>query len=435
MSSLDRGTKTEHSLMVNKKIYRIHGVAGSCEELDILQKWGANTLRTYEPINLQNILDNAVAHGLKVMVGLNVRYQKPETLDKALETVKTFKSHPGVLLWCLGNELEMHCTDFEGIFKLLEDAACRVKAIDASHVVAHMFMDFGSNPKNPIIPYMKALKNVDVLGFNTYLGAPSLAARYKSTIRKDKPFVVGEFGWMPAMLGRRVPWGIIDDRSSPAHEKSSTDKAMHFAASIQSFHASELCIGSFAFRWGLGSPKAVVGGYTMPSETWHCCCLDGCRTGIADVLIEAWTGAAVKYPCPVITSLVEYYYKGSKSHLKENTWTGISLAPENCEVNAGESFTVQCKAEGGTGTLNYVWEIRHHNTIHKEWPSIRRGAPQETKYWTEWSKNAPKIGTKYTTTNPRISFIAPPKGVYRLHVTVTDDKQGCAYASYPFRST
>lgn len=422
-------TKIEKGkLLAGGKPFRIQGAAGTCEDLDILKKWGANAFRTYEPLGLRERLDDAVAHGLRLMVGLGIRYQEPETLETALKIVETYKTHPGVLLWCLGNELEIRCKEYEGIFALIEDAAKKVKAVDPTHVVAHMFMDFGSDPANPIVPYLKKVKNIDVLGFNTYLGAPSIADRYKKTIRIDKPFVVGEFGWMPAMLGRQVTWS-----ETVRHEKSSTDKAMHYAASIRSFHGSELCIGSFVFRWGLGSPKDEVGGYTMPSETWHCVCLDGKRTAIADVLIEAWSGEAVPHSCPVLTSFTEYYYKGTKSHLKETTWTGISLVPPNNELREKETVTVKCKAEGGKGTTRYMWELRYHNTVHDDWPTIRRGAIVETEFWTTWSKPQKKKTAQFETTNPSIAFTAPPKGVYRMYVVVRDDDGGCAYASWPFR--
>ncbi|RYE73098.1 MAG: hypothetical protein EOO81_01550, partial [Oxalobacteraceae bacterium] len=78
---------------------------------------GGNTLRTWDTLNLKNILDEAHENDVAVIAGLDLPvsgdlrfYNHPDQVNVQLkayrELVNRYKSHPALLMWCLGNEVD-----------------------------------------------------------------------------------------------------------------------------------------------------------------------------------------------------------------------------------------------------------------------------------------------------------------------------------------
>lgn len=431
-SSLARNRDGSWSIRAGKQNFVLRGAAGSYDEasLRLLKKWGGTTIRTYEPTGLSATLDLAQSLGFKVIVGLGLsakRMSQPD-VDKAVKTVEQFKTHPAVLMWSLGNEIEL-CDDLDATFKLLEQTAALVRKADPGRVITNVFVDFGSDPKAPVRKYLREIRCLDCLGFNTYQGAATLAERY-ADLGIDVPFFAGELGWMPAFLGRFTTW----DKTA-THEKSSTDKARHYELALASLKNCPSCLGAIVFRWGMQT--SAVGGASYPSETWHCMFLPGTleKTEIGDVLLRIWTGKAPSKKAPVISSKTVYEYAGATKTYVEAAWTGISKVPQTCRVERGDIVSARCVAEScDDGPLTYAWELRYHNEVAKhEWPPCKRASACPTTFWNTWGPTKKKTST-YVTKNTDVFFTAPEAGTYRLHVTVKDTHGNAAYASWPFRS-
>lgn len=406
----------------------MRGVAGRYTEdnLDLLKKWGGNTVRTYDAAGVETVLDMAQSRGLKVIVGLGLSAKKRghEALDTMRDTVDRYKKHPAVLAWSLGNEIEL-CKDLDATFEILEEAATSVRKIDTSHPIVNVFVDFGSDPANPIISRLKhAAKYLDAFGFNTYQPACTLVERWKA-LEIAKPFFVGEFGWMPAFLGRRATWD-----PTVTFEFSSTDKTAHYKAAIASFEASSKCLGYLAYRWE--GPPVGAGEYCMPSDTWHRLCSGEYMAGPGQVLVKTWKGDAPKVP--IITTKTAYTHQGTtgKTYV-ETAWTGISGGPIDGIVRPKDILQLRCAAEC-TRPVKYIWTLRRQNIVNKTaWPPCVRGAAVATTYWNEWGPTK-KVTETYATKNPEASLTAPREiGHYRMYVEILDDvAKTCAYASWPF---
>lgn len=262
------------------------------------------------------------------------------------------------------------------------------------------------------------------------------------------------------------------------HERSSTDKAQHYAASYDSFNRDKSCLGHMMFRWDLGSPQEQIGAYTMPSESWHMGFTPRLqRTEVGDEMIRAWSWANVTtegaYPplrAPFITS----------PYANDASWTGISVRNgsgtnvASNEATAGSTLKVSIAATSrSAGAMRYRWvsvcflpescsllprspnlaapplqELRQHNIVNAGGtPSIKRAPTQPTTWQT--ADGAPISGgdgqsvvDTVTVNSPpgasscTVRFAAPPAGLaYRLHVFVEDVDAGgaVAYASWPFR--
>ncbi len=120
----------DHLLTINDRPFFIKGVCyhpvekgqtirnfGQIEkDLKLIKAAGVNTLRVYEPIASREILDEIYDAGLRVIIsfGFNQGGVYDLQSETYLDYIETFKSHPAILLWELGNEYNYHPEWFGG---------------------------------------------------------------------------------------------------------------------------------------------------------------------------------------------------------------------------------------------------------------------------------------------------------------------------------
>lgn len=105
-----------YQLQRDGKPYYIKGAGGS-QKLDVLAMAGGNSIRTWsvDPA----VLGQAQAQGLTVLMGLHVGlprhgfdYGNRESVARQLadirQTVLKLKDHPALLMWAVGNEVEIN---------------------------------------------------------------------------------------------------------------------------------------------------------------------------------------------------------------------------------------------------------------------------------------------------------------------------------------
>ena len=118
---------------------------------------GVNTIRTWATgKNTPQLLDVAQKYGIKVMLGIWMRHGRPGMEDddsfnylidkkameamytNAIEIVETYKDHPAVLTWGIGNEVYLNiATDEEKLAcsKFLKRVCSKMKSLDANHPI------------------------------------------------------------------------------------------------------------------------------------------------------------------------------------------------------------------------------------------------------------------------------------------------------------
>ena len=123
--------KGRYELLKDGKPYYIKG-AGGTENLEKLKKYGGNSIRTWGvDAQTDNILNNAKKHDLTVCFGIWIGqerqgfdYSNKEALASQLkmvrETVRKYKDHPSILIWGVGNEMDLNYTNFE-VWKHMEE--------------------------------------------------------------------------------------------------------------------------------------------------------------------------------------------------------------------------------------------------------------------------------------------------------------------------
>mgnify|MGYP005853404533 CR=1 FL=1 len=275
----------------NGRPYWIKGAVGNAH-LERLQAAGGNSIRAGA-----RGLDRAQALGLTVLVGLpfgkqrsGFDYADRRRVEAQLADIRAIverhRNHPAVLMWALGNELEIHTTREQrvALWKALDEAARMIHGLDPNHpVITPIGCDFIFQS---ILPELDAhCPNLDAIGLNAYndmLRLPEEVARQGW----KRPYVVTEFGPRGHWQVPKTAWGMpIED--------TSTEKAAFYRRAYRHAVAGRpQCLGSYTFHWSQHHEK---------THTWYGIFLpDGTPTEAVDAMTELWTGKPPADRCPII---------------------------------------------------------------------------------------------------------------------------------------
>ena len=374
------------------KPFLIKGAGGS-HSLEILADSGGNSIRTWGAENALEVLDRAQKHGLTVTLGIwlghkehGFKYDDPaqtsQQLKKSLSAVAKLKDHPALLMWGIGNEMEGY--DGGGdpkVWSAVEEIAKEIKKLDPNHPTMTVVAEIGGERVSAI---HKHCPNIDVIGINSYGGAPSLPERYAKA-GGTKPYVITEFGPLGQWECGKTPWG------SPI-EMTSTEKAEFYKRSFQANAKCSLSLGSYAFLWG---------NKQEATSTWFGMFLkDGTRLGAVDTMANLWRGSYPDNRVPEISA--------------------VSLIGPN-KVQAGAIVEVQLGVKDPEGDrLETEWYVQAEQSK----PGV--GGQNES---------LPEIvlGSMLKTSVAGATVKAPTaKGAYRVFVIVRDGQGGGATANLPF---
>ena len=170
------------NIMVNNAPYTIKGICyhpvprdsdkrsfeNLTQDLALMVEAGINTIRVYEPIDDQKVLDEIDAAGIKVIIGFG--YNQDGNFDiysgTFIDYINKYKDHEAILLWELGNEYNYHPEWFDGDIKnwyrALNLAADMIHQNDASHPVTT------AHGELPDVLALSSCPNIDVWGMNVY---------------------------------------------------------------------------------------------------------------------------------------------------------------------------------------------------------------------------------------------------------------------------
>jgi len=291
------GAGDGYRLTRDGKPYVIKG-AGGDGPAEALSAAGGNSLRTWAADKTTGAtLDQAQSLGLTVTVGFwlgherhgfnyNDADQVARQYDEARRAVLRFKDHPALLIWAVGNEMEgVGKGDNAAIWSAVNNIASMAKGLDPNHPTMTVIAEVGGDKVRNI---HRLCPDIDIVGINSYGGAPSIPARYRAA-GGTKPYVLTEYGPPGPWEVKKTPWGA-------APEMTSTEKAEFYRNVYQTVAAADrLCLGSYAFTWGAKQEATA---------TWYGLFLaDGSRTGGIDALTELWSGKAPADRCPTASKL------------------------------------------------------------------------------------------------------------------------------------
>lgn len=398
--SADRGWE----LLRNGEPYRILGVGGS-GPLALAKELGANSVRFWGIQQLEETdasgktnLAQIEELGLTFCAGLWVEHERhgfsyldPEMVQeqrrKVREAVRRYKDHPNLLVWGLGNEMEIFPGRPEAVrvWREVEELAKIVKEEDPDHPV--MTVIAGAD-ENKVREIMEHCPSIDILGINAYSGAAGTGLKLEGFGWK-KPYVITEFGPPGHWEVPKTAWG------APL-EPTANEKAAQYFATLQSAMENKegLCLGSYAFLWGQKQE-------TTP--TWYGMLLPtGEKLPAVDAVVRQWTGRWPSNRSPKIESL---RFENSADRAAAGTRLKAVAVVSDREDDA----------------LTYEW------TVMAESKDIKHGGDAESV--PPSFPDAVEAGT-----GPECTVTFPAAGDYRLFLVVRDGRGGASTANLPFLS-
>lgn len=216
-----RTTNGNYQLWRGGNPYYIKG-AGGDSYLDRLAAYGGNSIRTWSTSNAKQTLDQAHKHGLTVTMGLNVArerhgfdYNNAQAVAKQLQDLRAevlkYKDHPALLIWGIGNELNLQYTN-PAVWDAVNEIAMMIHQIDPNHPVTTMLAGLNKKEVDLIKERCPA---IDLLAVNTYGALPKLPGQIRDT-GWEGAYIVTEWGPTGHWEGPQTAWKAAVEESSSA---------------------------------------------------------------------------------------------------------------------------------------------------------------------------------------------------------------------------
>ncbi|WP_298740365.1 glycoside hydrolase family 2 TIM barrel-domain containing protein [uncultured Chitinophaga sp.] len=363
-----------------------------------LKAAGGNTIRTWDTVNLEAILDEAQRNNLAVIAGLPLpssdalNYFYKDTLKTAAacrtfkQVVQRYKDHPALLMWCLGNEpafsFKLRYRPFTKTFNRLLDM---IHDTDPDHPVTTTMVNF-SVWQALFIKWK--VHQLDVISFNIFGELNRLSQKLDKYAWLWKgPFLITEWGAYGPWEVNRTAWG------API-ENTSTKKAEQYGQLYRYLPVNNpRFLGALVFYWG---QKQEV------TPTWFSLFDEKGRPAEAvDVIRALWAGQPAASNAPH----VQYMLLNNKGAADN-----IMLRSDSV---ASATLLMQDTLSPG---LSLHWEV-----WQEDWFSELRRPPMKI------------FDTVINNSGNKLAFKAPlSEGPYRIYVTALNSHGRFATANTPF---
>jgi Glycosyl hydrolases family 2, TIM barrel domain len=381
----------------NGEAYYVKGGGGS-DNWDQLAQLGGNSVRTWSSDNALEVLDKAHSLGLTVMMGLWMQHERhgfdyddsekvKVQLDYFTKVVKEIKDHPALLLWGIGNEVDLFYTN-TNVWKAINDVAVMIHEQDPHHPTCTVTAGLDQAEVQLI---NKDAPAIDIYGINTYGDI--------SNVRKT----LRGYGWNKGYLitewGTTGHWEVAKTKWGAPIEPTSAEKAVFFAQRYAEdiLGDAQYCMGSYAFLWGHKQET---------TSTWYgLFSPEGDRSESVDQLEMQWNKTPIKNHCPHLLDLKINGQNASASIIVRSD--SLCLATAQVQDADGDA-------------------LKGHWMIVPESTDIKSGGDAE---------NAPEplFGLLKKKSLQSARFRAPKaEGAYRLFYVVKDGHRHYAYGNIPF---
>ncbi len=393
-------TKTGFELIRNGKPFYIQGAGGNSYFKELAET-GANTIRVYDTLNLDRVLNDAHRNNLAVIVDIPLpKYDKKynmysdeaenEILKKQVKSlVAKHKNHPALLFWNLGNELGHPLVFWKNSFiSTFNDLVDIIHEEDPNHPVSTSIG--GVSRRSTSIIYLFSPK-LDLLSFNSFGNTKNINLKQISFIFGNRPYYYSE-------LGSDGPWEAELTSWSAHIEQTSTKKAEQIRSRfgiIEQNHEGS-CVGSLVFYWGERMERTM---------TWFSLFVNNYKSEIIKELEYLWKNSD---SVPELMGL-NYMLVAGKG------------AKDNIVLKPNELILAEVKYNGLiSDSILIKWEIQHDT-----WQS---------DYRNDLANNVVKTVDSFVNyKNNTATFVTPSlEGPYRIYVYLIDSNGYFASTNTPF---
>ena len=377
--------------------YFVKGAGGS-QYPDRVAAYGGNSLRTWDTRDAPQVLKQANAHHLTVLLGLDMArerhgfdYNNAAAVAQQLQTMRgevlKYKDDPALLAWGIGNELNLDYTNPK-VWDAVNEVARLIHELDPNHPATTVLAGVSAKEVALVQARCPAL---DLLAVNTYAGLSTIPQELKAA-GWNGPYLVGEWGPTGHWECPLTPW------KAPVEETSSQKAAVYqarYEASVPQDAAH--CLGSYVFLWGQKQERTPT-WYGLFTE-------DGQESEVLDVMQYLWAG---HWPANRAPHLSSFLLDGKKS-------------TDNIYLQPGHAYAVSAEvADPDRDPLRYRWELLPEAT------ELSQGGDLEKRPPPLPGRLAGGAAGQATLTAPT----AP--GAYRLFLYASDGHNNVATANTPF---
>ena len=389
-------------LFVNQKPFFIKGAGLEFGDQEKLAAAGGNSFRTWRVENGretgEQVLDRAQKNGLYVTMGLDVSrerqgfdYANADNVAKQLAEIKAqvlrLKNHPALLMWDIGNELNLNAHNPQ-VWDAVNDISKMIHQVDPNHPTTTSLSGISQALVSDI---SRRAPDLDLLCFQSYADIVNLPRELQAS-GWTGPYVVTEWGATGHWECGQTDWGApIEDDSSVKSELYGRRYQIAIAADTNH------CLGAYVFLWGQKQER---------TPTWYGMFLPtGEATEAVDVMQHLWTGDWPAFRSP--------------------QWKRFSLdgklARQNIHLNAGQNYAANALASSpADASLKYDWKILEESGARTTGGDFETPPP-----------SLPGLIAAGAGGEARITAPARP-GAYRLFVYALDRHGKAAYANIPF---
>jgi hypothetical protein len=390
---------TTFTLLRDGVPYYIKGIGGQTR-LELAQQYGGNSTRTYSSANAGRTLDTVRSRGITLLLGIDLSKAPGDYANETYKTNKrtevsnllaSYKDHPALLMWALGNEINGGA-DVQAAWAFVNELAGMIHQQDPHHPVMTVLAGSAAAVINNVALWAP---QVDVLGINAYAAVTNVDAEVKSA-RFPGPYVITEFG----PTGH---WEVPNTAWMRPFEQTSAEKAQVYQGRYDAiFSHRDRALGSYVFLWGQKQERTPT-WYSMFLERLTDLGLNQETCPTIDAMIYKWSGAWPVNRAPNVTAL---------------TLNGLP-ATANVTLTTGQAIEAHATAtEPESDPMTFIWELLAEPVV------VGTGGAQEPR---------PARISQATSTNATVTMMAPAAaGQYRLFVYVLDGQGHAGTANLPF---
>jgi hypothetical protein len=388
-------------LYVNDEPFYIKGAGLEFGDIPALAKHGGNSFRTWRTNNGQRsgkeVLDEAYKHGLYVTMGLDVERERhgfdynnkaavAVQFEKLKAEVMELKDHPALIIWAIGNELNLRSTNPK-VWDAVNDLSKMIHEIDPNHLTTTTLAGIS---KELVDDIRQRASDLDLLSIQMYADIVNLP-KYIEETGWDGPYIVTEWGATGHWEVTASEWGAPIENNSTVKAEFYLER---YKTAIEPY--KNQCLGSYVFLWGQKQER---------TPTWYGIFMEnGNETESVDVMHYIWTNEWPSNRCP---RLEEFLLDGKTAY-------------DNVTLTPNKHYDAIVRIEDADGDkIKYIWDVKPEST------DLGDGGDFES---TPESLTGLISGEGDT-----IDLQAPSVGgAYRLFIYADDGHGNTAHANIPF---